>query len=112
MSSHSPKGLLGELEQLVMLALIRLENQAHAPAITEEILKRTRIEFTRGTVFVALDRLEQKGYLRSYFSDPTPERGGKAKRMFEVTKIGRQALREYDRTIDRLRVRVPQHSKG
>lgn len=94
-----------------MLALIRLGNEAHAPVVAEEIETRTGVSFSRGTVFVTLDRLEQKGYLRSSFSDPTPERGGKAKRLFEVTRQGKQALRDYDRAIGRLRIVNPQESR-
>lgn len=105
MSSFSPKGLLGELEQLVMLALLRLDNAAHAPAVTEEIEDRAGIALARGSVYVALDRLERKGYLTSRFGEPTAERGGKAKRLFSVTAEGRRALAHADRAVARLRAK-------
>ena len=105
MSSFSPKGLLGELEQLVMLALLRLDNRAHAPAVAAAIEERAGISVGRGSVYVALDRLERKGYVRSEFGEPTPERGGKAKRLFAVTSTGRRALAEAERALERLRVR-------
>jgi len=104
-SSLSPKGLLGELEQLVMLALLRMDNEGHAPAVVDEIEARAGISLARGSVYVALDRLERKGYLLSHFGDPTAERGGKAKRLFAVTADGRQALAAAERAIARLRVR-------
>jgi len=105
MSSFSPKGLLGELEQVVMLALLRLENISHAPAVVGEIEARANLTLARGTVYVVLDRLEQKGYLTSYFGEPTPERGGKAKRLFSVTAEGRQALAKTERAVSALRMR-------
>jgi PadR family transcriptional regulator, regulatory protein PadR len=105
MSSFSPKGLLGELEQLVMLALLRLGNEAHAPAVVVEIEDRAGISLARGSVYVALDRLDRKGYLSSRFGDPTAERGGKAKRLFSVTADGRRALAETERAIARLRTK-------
>ena len=105
MSSFSLKGLLGELEQLVMLALLRMDNAGHAPAVADEIEARAGISLARGSVYVALDRLERKGYLTSRFGEPTAERGGKAKRLFAVTADGRRALAAAERAIARLRVR-------
>lgn len=103
MSSFSAKGLLGELEQLVMLALLRLGNEAHAPAVAEEIRARTAIAISRGSVYVTLDRLDRKGYLESWFGDATPERGGKPKRLFGVTADGKRALQEAERALARMR---------
>ena len=103
MSSFSDKGLLGELEQLVLLAVVQLARGAHGPAVRETIALRTGIALARGTVYVTLDRLERKGYLTSAFGDPTPERGGKAKRLFALTASGRRALAEADRAIARMR---------
>ena len=105
MSSLSEKGLLGELEQLVMLALLRLDNDAHAPAVAAEIEERAGITMSRGSVYVALDRLERKGYVTSRFGEPTAERGGKAKRLFAVSAAGRRALAAAERALSRLRVR-------
>ena len=102
MSSFSEKGLLGELEQLVLLAVLRL-NEGHAPAVREEILDRTGVELARGSVYVTLDRLDRKGYLDSWFGDPTPERGGKSKRLFRVTAAGRRALSQSEQALARMR---------
>lgn len=103
MSSFSEKGLLGELEQLVLLAVVHLEREAHAPAIREAIETRTGIDLARGTVYVTLDRLDRKGYLSSRFGEPTAERGGKAKRLFAITAEGRRALADADRALARMR---------
>lgn len=86
-------GILGELEQLVLLAILRLDGQAYAMPILEEVQAKTGLSLSRGSVYVTLDRLEQKGYLESWFADPTPERGGKAKRFFRLTPLGADALR-------------------
>jgi DNA-binding PadR family transcriptional regulator len=103
MSSFSDKGLLGELEQLVLLAVMHLDHDAYAVSISEEIEARTGIALARGSVYVALQRLERKGYLSSRMTDPTPERGGKAKRCFSLTASGTKALRVAERTLERLR---------
>ena len=103
MSSFSEKGLLGELEQLVMLATLRLGDEAYAVSIRDEIETHTGIALNRGSVYVALDRLDRKGFLESAFGDPTPERGGKAKRCFKLTTAGRRALAKADAAIARMR---------
>lgn len=103
MSAFSPKGLLGELEQLVLLAALRLGDEAYAVSIRDEIERQSGLALSRTSVYVALDRLDRKGYVTSRFGDPTPERGGKAKRFFRVTAAGRHALAAAERAIARLR---------
>jgi len=110
MSSFSDKGLLGELEQLVMLSLPALGGDAYAVSIRDHIEARTGISLGRSSVYVTLDRLERKGYVRSALGDPTPERGGKAKRCFEITSTGQRALHEAERAISRMRAAAA--SKG
>ena len=107
MSAFSEKGLLGELEQLVLLAAIRLADQAYAVSIRDLIEAETGIAITRSSVYVTLDRLDRKGYVASWFGDPTPERGGKAKRHFRVTAAGRRALAAAERAVARLRTSHP-----
>lgn len=87
------KASLGELEQLILLAALRLGDEAYAVSIGEELRAQAGIETPRGAVYVTLERLERKGMLRSRFGDPTPERGGKAKRHFQVTKSALPLLR-------------------
>lgn len=85
---------LGDLEQLVLLAVVRLSGKAYAVSVRLEIEGLTGRQTSRGAVYVTLGRMEQKGYLRSELSEPTPERGGKAKRMFTITGAGTEVLRE------------------
>lgn len=103
MSAFSEKGLLGELEQLVLLAVIGLDDEAYAVTVRDEIHRHAKIDLGRSTVYVTLDRLERKGYVASRFGDPTPERGGKAKRYFTVTAPGRRALATANAAIERMR---------
>lgn len=86
--------LLGELEQLVLLAIIRLHDGAYAVNIREEIETQTGFELSRGSIYVTLQRLELKGYVQSWFADPTPERGGKSKRYFKVRPVALRELRQ------------------
>ena len=94
--------LLGEVEQLVLLAILRLGDGAYAVPIRAELSARTGVELSRGTIYVTLDRLERKGYIRSWFAEPTPEPGGKAKRCFAIERAGVMALRQAQRLVDRL----------
>jgi DNA-binding PadR family transcriptional regulator len=107
MSSFSDKGLLGELEQLVLLAATHLGGDAYAVSIRDQIEARTGINLGRSSVYVTLDRLDRKGYVTSRFGDPTPERGGKAKRCFRVTAAGERALAAAETAVARMRVRRP-----
>lgn len=91
--------VLGEVEQLVLLAVLRLHEEAYPVRIRNEIRARAGVELARGTIYVTLDRLERRGYLHSRFGDPTPERGGKAKRYFRLTARARTALRRSQRAL-------------
>lgn len=84
---------LGDFEQLVLLAVLRLDNDAYAVSVRDEIARNTGRRVSRGAVYVTLGRLEEKGLLASALGDPTPERGGKAKRLFTVRSEGLAALR-------------------
>jgi len=75
---------LGEFEQLVLLAVLQLGEEAYSVPIVEEIERRTGREVTHAAVYVALRRLEDKDLVRSWMGEPTPERGGRSKRYFEV----------------------------
>lgn len=86
--------MLGELEQLVMLAVMRARDDAYGVSIRREIEARTGRVLTLGTVHKTLSRLEDKQLLESHAGDPTPVRGGRSKRLFTVTRSGRIALRD------------------
>ena len=83
---------LGDLEHLVLLALVRLDGETYGVPILDEISARTGREISRPAVYIALRRLEGKGLLTSRLGDATPERGGRAKRYFRITKSGVGAL--------------------
>jgi PadR family transcriptional regulator, regulatory protein PadR len=84
---------LGEFEHLVLLAILRLEAQAYAPAILEEIETRTGRAASRGSIYVTLDRLEEKGLLRSELEAGGDSRGGRPRRRVVLTGSGLGALR-------------------
>ncbi len=88
----NPQAPLGEFEQLVLLAVMRLGGEAYAVPIRREIEDRTSRSVARGALYVTLDRLEEKGYLKSWLADATAERGGRAKRFYEVKPAGLKAL--------------------
>ena len=82
----------GEFEQIVLLALIRLGENAYGVPVRREIEKRTGRSLSVGALYRTLDRLEEKGFITSWFSDPVPERGGRSKRYFKVQPLGTKAL--------------------
>jgi len=93
---------LGEFEQIVLLAILRLQDRAYAVPLREEIQARTGRRVARGALYTALDRLEQKRCLRSRMSEPMAERGGRSRRYFTVTPAGMAAIRASRQTLLRL----------
>ena len=89
----SGPSLLGEVEQLVLLAVLRLSDQAYAVPIRALIKDEAGVELSRGTIYVTLERLERKGYVTSWFSDPQAVRGGKARRLFRLKPNGLSAIK-------------------
>jgi PadR family transcriptional regulator, regulatory protein PadR len=90
---------LGELEQMLLLIVLRLGDEAYANPVREMLATAARRRITRGALYTALERLEQKGCLRSTLGDPLPERGGRARRYFTVTAAGIRALRQSRRVL-------------
>ncbi len=84
---------LGHFEQLVLLAVLRLGDAAYASAILDEIDHATGKTASAGSMYVTLDRLEEKGFLRSRLADSTSERGGRPRRYVTVTAYGLRELR-------------------
>jgi PadR family transcriptional regulator PadR len=93
---------LGEFEQLVLLAIVRLGDDTYGVPIVDEIQRRTGRTVAPAAVYVTLRRLEQKGLLASWMSDSTPERGGKARRCVKVTRAGLDSLRESRKVLDNM----------
>ena len=84
----------GEFEILVLLAILRLKDGAYGVTVREELEQETSRRLTLGTIYKSLSRLEEKGHLSSRTSEPTAERGGRRKRLYEVTPSGLAVLRE------------------
>ncbi len=97
---------LGEFEQLVLLAILRLRENAYGVTIRAELADRAGRTVAPGALYTALERLETKGLITSHMSDPTPQRGGRAKRHVTVTAAGvealTRALQAYERLLDGL----------
>jgi PadR family transcriptional regulator, regulatory protein PadR len=93
---------LGEFEQIVLLAVVRLGKDAYGVPIRREIAERAGRQVTVGALYATLDRLEAKGLLHSWFADPTPQRGGRSRRYFEVLPAGLEALAEQRSIFERM----------
>ena len=87
------RSALGQFEHVVLLAILRLGDTAYAPAILEEIETRTGKPASPGSMYVTLDRLEEKGLIRSRLADAADERGGRPRRYVTVTAYGMRELR-------------------
>lgn len=93
---------LGEFEQIVLLAILRLGQSAYGVTIRREIAVCTGRQPAPGALYTTLDRMEQKGLVESWLGDPTPQRGGRAKRYFMVTTDGRVAVAAAQRSYQKL----------
>ncbi|HSG07726.1 MAG TPA: helix-turn-helix transcriptional regulator [Longimicrobiales bacterium] len=108
MASHSQQ--LGDLEELVLLAVLRLGDQAYGASIREELTAQADRSVSISTVYVTLMRMEEKGLSRSWMGEPSGERGGKAKRHFQVSPEGIQALEASRSVRERMWARVERGS--
>ena len=91
-----PRGdTCGQFEQLVLTAILTLDEDAYGVTIHRKVQELSSPKsVTLGAVYVTLDRLEEKAFVSSWLSDPTPERGGRSKRYYKVETAGESALRE------------------
>jgi DNA-binding PadR family transcriptional regulator len=96
------KDYLGNFEEIVLLAVLRLGEQAYGAKIRQTVAEATERDVSIGAVYATLDRLERKGYLKSWQGEATPERGGRAKRYFRVEGVGVQALNDTRNARNRL----------
>ena len=102
------RGYLGEFELMILLAVINLGDEAYGVPISRELETQRGRDVSVGSVYAALDRLENKGLVASSLGDPTPERGGKAKRYFRVTKEGQRQVHETRRVLSKLWQALPE----
>jgi DNA-binding PadR family transcriptional regulator len=94
--------LLGELEHLVLLSILRIGAESYGVLVVDELRKHTRRQILRPSVYLALRRLEDKGLIRSRLGEPEARRGGRARRHFEPTAAGLRLLRDSQRTLTSL----------
>jgi PadR family transcriptional regulator, regulatory protein PadR len=99
---------LGEFEEVVILTVGILNNEAYSVAIKDEIEARLSRTVSMGALHTALRRMEDKGYLKSYAGEPTTERAGRPKRYFEITALGRKAMQYAKDMRDELWKAIPQ----
>jgi DNA-binding PadR family transcriptional regulator len=108
-----PKGShLGDLEELVLLAVRRLDERADGGGVREELAEHAGRSVSVSTIYVTLMRLEEKGYARSWKGQPTATRGGKARRHYEVTPEGLEALENVRNVRDRMWERAGARAHG
>jgi PadR family transcriptional regulator PadR len=88
------RGSLGDVEHLILVALLHLDHESYGVPIMKEIAARTGRSIARPAVYIALKRLEAKGFVTSRVGDATAERGGRSKRMFKLSKLGARQLRD------------------
>jgi len=93
---------LGQFEQIVLAAVMSLRDNAYGVTIHAKVSEMAEKDVNMGAVYVSLERLQEKGFISSSLSDPTPERGGKAKRFFTVERDGALALKESVETSQRV----------
>ena len=98
---------LGELEALVLLAVLRQDGEAYGVPVRDEIRRRAGRSLTLGTVYKTLMRLEAKGLLATRTSAPEPRRGGRRRKLYRLTALGRRALQRTLATLDRMADGLP-----
>jgi PadR family transcriptional regulator, regulatory protein PadR len=103
---------LGNFELIVMLVLMRLREDAYGVPISREIEERSGREVALASVYATLERLESKGLVSSELGEPTPERGGRAKRYFHITAKGLREVRQTRQALTKLWKRLPQLEGG
>jgi PadR family transcriptional regulator PadR len=106
------KETLGGFELQVLLAVMRLGDEAYGVTIADTIEEASGREIAAGHIYITLDRLEKKGLVCSRLGDSTPERGGRAKTYFQITGKGVRAVRQAQRTLVTLWSGLPKLQKG
>jgi PadR family transcriptional regulator, regulatory protein PadR len=102
------RGFLGEFELMILLAVLDLGDQAYGVPICRELERHRGRGVAVGSVYAALERMEAKGLVDSTLGNPTPERGGKAKRYFTVTRAGLRQVQQTRRVLSELWRRLPE----
>jgi PadR family transcriptional regulator PadR len=103
---------IGEFEQLVLLALIRVGEEAYGVPIHEELTARAQRTISVAAVYKTLERLEAKGYVSTRIGEPTAERGGRRRKYFKLEALGRRALRDSLATLRRMTAGIEREIPG
>ena len=98
--------VLSSQDEILMLAILSLRENAYGVTIRRHVSGVTGKEWSIGAIYDPLYRLEKKGFVRSFLTNPTNERGGRSKRMFQVTRDGQKALMEHKKVRDELWVGI------
>jgi len=101
-SGSAPALYLGEFELLVLLAVLRLAGDAYGVTIRDELTRQTSRDVSMGAIYKTLGRLEDKGYVSTRIGDPTPQRGGRRKKLYELQALGHRALKQSFTDLRRL----------
>ena len=104
--------LLTDFELMVLLAVLRLGDEAYGVPIAREIEETGKRPVVRAVVYTALERLQARGLVRSTLGEPTAERGGKAKRYYRVSPAGLKAVRDTQRSLVDLWTGIPELKGG
>ncbi len=99
---------LGEFQEIVLLTIMVLDEQAYGVSIKREINEKTNRNISRGALHTALSRLEEKGFIRSKQGEASPDRGGHPKRFYTVTSKGIEALQEARSLREQLWNQIPE----
>ncbi len=102
---------LSRPEELVLLAVWKIHDEPYGVNIRKYVMDLTGKYWSIGSIYVPLDRLEDKGFLKSFLANPTPERGGKSKRYYEMTKEGLEQLEEIQQIYQTVWKNMPDLSK-
>jgi DNA-binding PadR family transcriptional regulator len=94
--------LLSRIEEIILLAIWRLDERAYGMTIREEVIKATGKKWLLGAIYAPLGRLQKNGYVTSEKGEPSPERGGRAKVFYRLTRKGKEALVEIHRVNTRI----------
>ena len=107
-----PRQHLTDFELMILLAVLRIGDDAYGVPIATEIEQTAKRSVLLGAIYTCLDRLEANGLVTSSYGDPTPERGGRAKRFFKVTSKGLKAVKDTQRAFTALWSGIPQLKGG
>jgi DNA-binding PadR family transcriptional regulator len=99
--------LLSRSEEIVLLAILKLQNNAYGVTIRDQASKITGHEWTFGAIYVPLDKLTQRGYVRKFMSQPTAERGGRSKCLYQINREGMKALKRIQEVHARAWQNIP-----